>query len=148
MKVIKKPKIFTTLGQLFPNIFPMMGKFTGISQFGNPNFFLCIIESGKIKNKLYKKYLSTKDVYFLTKYQFYRNKISNLLRISKQQYYQNYFLENNKNIKNIWSGIKELITLKPKGLSIPSKIVSNNNSTLEYPKAIACAFNNYFANIG
>ena len=60
-----------------------------------------IIESSKIKNNLYKKYLSTKDVYFLTKYKFYRNKISSLLRISKQQYYQIYFLENNKNIKNI-----------------------------------------------
>ena len=107
-----------------------------------------IIESSKIKNNLYKKYFSTKDVYFLTKYKFYRNKISSLLRISKQQYYQIYFLENNKNIKNIWSGIKELITLKPKGLSAPSKIVSNNDTTLEDPKAIACAFNNYFANIG
>ena len=74
--------------------------------------------------------------------------VASLLRISKQQYYQIYFLENNKNIKNIWSGIKEIITLKPKGLSAPSKIVSNNNTTLEDPKAIACAFNNYFANIG
>ena len=74
--------------------------------------------------------------------------VASLFRISKQQYYQIYFLENNKNIKNTWFGIKELITLKPKGLSAPSKIVSNNNTTLEDPKAIACAFNNYFANIG
>ena len=60
-----------------------------------------------------------KDLYFLTKYRFYPNKKSSLLNISKKQYYQSYFLTNNKNIKNFWSGIKELITLKPKGLVHP-----------------------------
>ena len=53
-----------------------------------------------------------------------------------------------KNIRNIWNGIKQLITLKPRGLNLISK-VSHNNQTITDPKAIATAFiNKHFSNIG
>ena len=54
---------------------------------------------------------------------------------------------NSKNIKNTWAGIKDLITLKPKGLYGPSKIVVGN-STIKDPKSIAATFNEFFSNIG
>ena len=50
-------------------------------------------------------------------------------------------------MKNIWSGIKQLVTLKGKSSGHPSKIILNNR-TIKDPKAIATAFNNYFARIG
>ena len=50
-------------------------------------------------------------------------------------------------MKNIWSGIKQLVTLKGKGSGHPSKTILNNQ-TVKDPKAIATAFNNYFAWIG
>lgn len=101
----------------------------------------------KIKNKLYKKYLKSRSIYDFTKYKYYRNKISQLLRTSKQDYYQKYFQINNKNMKNIWCGIKELINLKSRGSNPPSKI-SIGNTTIKDPKAIAIAFNQHFSNIG
>ena len=50
-------------------------------------------------------------------------------------------------MKTIWSGIKQLVTLKGKSSGHPSKIILNNQ-TIKDPKAIATAFNNYFARIG
>lgn len=101
----------------------------------------------KVKEKHYEKYLKTGNTYHLTKFKFYRNKISSLIRHSKQEYYNNYFKTNNTNIKNIWSGIRQIITHKPKKVCQVSKITSNNHIKTD-PKAIASAFNNYFANIG
>jgi hypothetical protein len=85
--------------------------------------------------------------FYLIKYKSYRNQISHLLRVAKQNYYQNYFTVNSKNIKNIWSGIKELISIKPRGSNHPSKLILRNK-TVKDPKTIATAFNNYFATIG
>ena len=106
-----------------------------------------IIKSSNIKSFLYKKYLKTRSTYYYTKYKCYRSMICKLLRISKQKYYHNYFAVNSRNMKNIWSGIKELITLKPRGFNSPSKIIVDNLS-LKDPNTIASAFNQFFANIG
>ena len=76
-----------------------------------------------------------------------RNKISQLLRTCKQDYYQKYFQVNNKNVKNILCGIKELINLNTRS-SNPSLKILIDNSTIKDPKAIATAFNQYFSNIG
>ena len=70
-----------------------------------------------------------------------------MLKVSKQNYYHNYFIANSKNIKKTWAGIKELITLKPNGFNAPSKIVVGNNVITD-SKAIASAFNKYFSDIG
>ena len=47
----------------------------------------------------------------------------------------------------MWIGIKGIITYKAKCNQIPTKVY-NNNTDLTEPKAIANAFNQYFANIG
>ena len=39
----------------------------------------------KVKDKLYKKYLTTRSVYYHTKYKFYRNRVSSLISISKKK---------------------------------------------------------------
>ena len=100
----------------------------------------------RVKQKLYEKYLKTGNTYYLTKYKYYRNKVSSLIKHSKREYYSDYFKTNSKNIRNIWKGIKQLITLKPRGVNLISKI-SHNNQTITDPKAIATAFNKHFSNI-
>jgi len=101
----------------------------------------------RLKEKFYKRFLETRSIYFLTKYKFYRNKITQLLKVSKQNYYHNYFIANSKNIKKTWAGIKELITLKPNEFNSPSNTVVGNN-VINDSKAIASAFNKYFSEIG
>ena len=64
------------------------------------------------KNKLYKKYLKSKNNYYFSKFKIYRNKLNHLLLRSKKMYYNNYFGNSKHNIKETWRGIKQLITLK------------------------------------
>jgi hypothetical protein len=101
----------------------------------------------QMKNNLYKKYLKTKSTYYHIKFKCYRNKINHLLKISKRQYYNSYFLENINDSKIIWSGIKEIIHFKPKTNQKTIQIVEDNVEITD-PKIIANAFNNYFTNIG
>ena len=81
-------------------------------------------------------------------YKKYRNKITELLRISKQTYYQNYFEKNKKNSKRIWQGIHDIISSqKSKNDSSISTIVVHG-STITAPTEMAESFNNFFTSIG
>jgi hypothetical protein len=98
----------------------------------------------KIKNNLYKKYIKSRTVYYHQKFKLYRNKINRLIKISKKDYYNKYFMSNKSNMKNIWKGIKQIINSKPRGSSSsPSKILEGEN-VLTDSKSIANAFNNFF----
>ena len=104
-------------------------------------------KSIQIKNNYYKKYLKTKSTYYHTKFKLYRNKLNHLLKISKKQYYNEYFFQNIKDGKRIWKGIKQIVKFKPLTSQRLIKIVDNNLEITE-PKLVANAFNNYLANIG
>ena len=80
-------------------------------------------------------------------YKIYRNRIIELIRQSKQTYYQRYFEQNEKVFKTIWQGIHEIISSrKNKNSSNVSAIISDNNVT--DPIEIAQNFNNFFTSLG
>ena len=99
------------------------------------------------KNKLFRKYLKSRSPYDTFKYKLYRNKLNKLIKISKESYYNNYFTNNNSNVKAIWKGIKDLITLKPSRLSVPSKLTIGD-SDIRDVHDIANALNDYFSSVG
>ena len=99
------------------------------------------------KNKIYKKYLNSKNNYYFSKFKIYRNKLNHLLLRSKKMYYNNYFANSKYNIKETWRGIKQLITLKQSNYSFPS-VLEVGGTKLTASKAIANAFNDYFSSIG
>ena len=101
----------------------------------------------QIKNKLYKKFLKTKSSYYHTKFKYYRNKINHLLKVSKKNYYNEYFHQSRGNSKRLWKGIKRVLSYKSNQNRIPTKINHNNSETTD-PKIIANVFDEYFANIG
>ena len=104
-----------------------------------PWITLAIRKSIFVKNKLYKKFLKSKLPYYHLRFKYYRNRLNHLIKVSKKQYYNDYFHANRSNPKKIW-------TLRPKCNHAPKKI--NNNTDITEPKAIANAFNNFFAKIG
>ena len=112
-----------------------------------PWITLSIRKSIFVKNKLYKKFLKSKLPYYHLKFKYYRNRLSHLIKVSKKQYYNDYFHANRSNPKKIWTGIKRIITLRPKCNHAPKKI-NNKNTDITEPKAIANSFNNFFAKIG
>ena len=80
-------------------------------------------------------------------YNLFRNKVSQELKKSKKLYYRNYFVENKMNIKNIWSGIGEIVNIrnsKPHKISqlkVGKKLINNT-------KEISNKLNEYFVNVG
>ena len=101
-----------------------------------------------IKNKLFKKYITTKSTYYHTKFKLYRNKLNHLLKVSKNNYYNNYFYVNMSDSKKVWKGIRQLVNFKSRsGSTAPNKLLVEDTE-INDPKAMADAFNNFFANIG
>ena len=106
----------------------------------------------KKRDKLYKQMIKAKNKqHKLIKhesYKKYRNKIIELIRQSKENYYQRYFDQNKKNSKTIWQGIHEIISSrKNKNGGNVSAIISDDN-TITNPVEIAQNFNNFFTSIG
>ena len=85
------------------------------------------------------------------KYKQYRNKLTALIRLSKQKYDQNFFNSNIKNMRQTWKGINELLgsmrkKWKTKNINF---IRSNENAALTSdPKTIGNTLNEYFATVG
>ena len=100
----------------------------------------------KIIDKLYKQMIKTKSKQQkLSKhnsYKKYRNKTTELLRISKQTYSKKYFEKSKKNSKRIWQIIHEIISSrKSKKYSSISTIIVDGDTMAEN-------FNIFFTSIG
>ena len=65
-----------------------------------------------IKNNLYKKYFVSRNDYYKSKYKYYRNRLKQLVLQSKKMYYLNYFKQHAKCSRNLWKGIKQIISTK------------------------------------
>lgn len=100
-----------------------------------------------VKNKIYKKFIKTRSPYYHNKFKLYRNKLNQLIRTNKIDYYNKYFNSNKTYIKNIWRGIKQIISLKPMSSNLLSKILKDDTELTDC-KSIADAFNAYFSGIG
>ena len=81
----------------------------------------------KQKNRLYRKQLGSNNEFLILEYRRYSNKLGKLIKLSKKNYYQNFFKENSSNLKKIWTGIRDIDNPKTKSTQgIQSKIVENN----------------------
>ena len=99
------------------------------------------------RNRLYRHYLKTRTCYSHTKFKCYRNKFNHLLKLSKTNSYKEYFMINKAKTKETWKGIKQLIRLKSKGSTWPSKLIIYEHE-ITNDKAIADKLNTFFSNIG
>ena len=109
-----------------------------------------VLKNIKVKNKLYNSYtkckLPDKKAETHSTYKILRNQINEQIKINKKKFYQDYFSNNNKNLRKIWLGIKELINIKTKTHDLPTCLIENNE-TITDPIDISNQFNNYFSGI-
>ena len=63
------------------------------------------------------------------------------MKKSKQAYYDRYFERNWNNVKNMWKGIKSLISLKTVACSLPTVLSLDNGDIITNPCDIANTFN-------
>ena len=103
-----------------------------------------------MKNKLLTNFINKKDPIikeeFHTNYKKHRNVLSSPLKKSKQACYK-YFERHWNNIKNIWKGIKYLISLKTVASSEYIVFSLDNGDTITNPYDIANNFNIYLTSI-
>ena len=104
-----------------------------------------LLTSIKRKNKLYAIYLKHKTTPSLDQYKRYKNKLLNLIRISKKSYYNEKLQQNQYQLKQSWKILKEIIghnitKANKSEFEINGRIITNDEE-------IANEFNNFFINI-
>lgn len=99
------------------------------------------------KNCLYKLYLSNKTSASEQDYKMYKNKLTNILKISKRQYYCSLIEKHKVNMKQTWKIWNE-ITRRKIAHKISPMVLNMNDRLVKIKNEIACVFNDYFINIG
>ena len=99
------------------------------------------------RDKLFLKWNKNReDVQTHNAYKKFRNRTKQEIRKSKREYCKNYFEIHKNNMKQLWSGIKSIITTKIKSHHLISQI-RVENVDYDDPKIIADKFNNVFVNV-
>ena len=89
---------------------------------------------------------SDRKLILLQNYKTLKNQIVLKIREDKKHFYQNYFTKNNKDLRKIWQGIKQIINIKSKNFDQPSCVLIDEISITD-PTEIANSFNDYFTSI-
>ena len=104
----------------------------------------------KSKNKIYKKFCKEKNPQqreiYGKQFKTYRNHLTTLLRITKDEYYKTHFQENKKDLKTKWKTIKEIINVKTKN-DVPINSLLIGETITTNAKLIANHFNTFFTRI-
>jgi len=101
-------------------------------------------KSIKIRNQLYKKWLTTRNSYYYNRYKIYRNKIVSINKIFRTLYYDS-VLKDSTNTKKMWDNVNLIINKKR-----PSSVIENlqvKGKILQQPASISNAINKYFCNV-
>ena len=98
----------------------------------------------KEKNRLHNKYLK-RPLTFGQQYKNVRNRLNNLKKYTKKNYFCNLLINSQSNCKKTWEVIN-LILNRQNSKQGCTKIIQNN-TTLTDKNEIAEAFNNYFTNV-
>ena len=106
-----------------------------------------ILKKIKIRNNIFaQKKKDPYNVYLKSVYNRFRNSVKNDIKVSKKEYYDRYFENCKNNMKKTWAGINDLIRSSHKIAHITQ--IRHNNETINDPKMMADAFNNFFASVG
>ena len=69
------------------------------------------------------------------------------LKDNKHKYFQSYFATHKQNMKQVWSGIKSIISHKGCNTSTISRIMDKNGKVSPEPTKISNIYNEYFINV-
>ena len=107
-----------------------------------------ILKSISKKTVYYKKFMTTKLDKCYNQYKLYRDKINNLLRTSKNMYYNVYFHKFKHNSKKVWKCINDLLSKSKRNDHHQTYNLYENGEYLSDPIQISSKFYEFFTNIG
>ena len=103
-----------------------------------------------MKSKLYKRMIKIKNAFknceLEDKVKGYKANLTKLIRINKAKHFNNYFLENKKNLLNTCDGIRGVININKK-LSKDIKCLQVNEKTISDIKEIENEFKIHFTTL-
>ena len=80
-----------------------------------------------------------------SKYKSYRNKLTNIIRLSEKQHYSKLLEQHRKNIKETWKILNEIMNRnKQKTCGKTEYFINDKNKKISNPLEIANGFNNFF----
>ena len=124
----------------------VMSKFRS-SFTSKPWITTAIANSIKSKNKTYKKFCkersSQQREIYGKQFKTYRNHLTTLLRITKDEYYKPHFQENKKDLKTVWKTVQETINVKTKN-DVPIHSLLTGKTITTNAKLIANHLNTFF----
>ena len=89
-----------------------------------------ILRSINAREKLYKKFIKAKDEKakkdYHKMYRELRNQILTKCRNIKKEYFQNFFIKNANDVKNMWRGINSIINVNNNTKQQPTPLLINN----------------------
>lgn len=106
-----------------------------------------LIKAMEVRDKLYKRYLRTKDQDSYNIYRIYRNRITKLIAELKQNYYRNILNENKNNSKKLWATINEYSGKHSKSICEINEIVYNKGTESNLHN-ITEIFNEHYVTVG
>ena len=81
-------------------------------------------------------------------YKKFRNWVTESLRESKASYFYNYFQKNSNNMKQLWSGIKSVISIrKSSNINVINRLKDSNGNIKSDPAVIANIVDKYFVTV-
>uniref|UniRef100_A0A8C7YP82 Reverse transcriptase domain-containing protein n=1 Tax=Oryzias sinensis TaxID=183150 RepID=A0A8C7YP82_9TELE len=101
----------------------------------------------KKKNCLYKEFLKQRTKEAENRYKKYRNKLTNIIRRCKKEYYDKLLDKNKSNVKNIWSILNAVIRKGAKENGYPKYFIYDERENYKM-EDVAESFNQYFVNVG
>jgi len=97
---------------------------------------------------MYHKVYNKKNTPLYNMYKVYRNNLSRIIKVAKQQYYYTLISSNKNDTKKLHQILSDLINLKCKNRSQPSKITTASGAETHVPVEIANEFNSFFSKVG
>ena len=101
----------------------------------------------KKKNTLYRLFLKDRNKTTETRYKKYKNKLTNIIRTSKKDYFHKLLDQHRNNIKETWKILNGLIKKSTRNAEYPNFFKKEEN-IIDNEMEIANEFNTFFVNVG
>jgi hypothetical protein len=97
---------------------------------------------------LYKQFLKQRTAKNELRYKLYKNKLTNIKRICKKQFFSKLINDNKDNIKGTWRVLNQLIRKTNSTTEYPDKFHQEDGTVVKGDNNIANKFNEFFVNVG
>ena len=129
--------------EYYNECYPLRTKRVQINKIKNPWITAALKESIRTKNKLYKKFVK-RPITYGDRYRSYRNTLSRIIKIARNNFYKEKFTECQGDSKAIWKNINKILGKSNINSNHTFKI---NDSDTTDANVISNEFNNYFSSI-